>query len=54
SGGGPGDDADGGLALTGAQGVGLLSGAAVLALGLGAAVVAYQRRRAGRDGEAAV
>ncbi len=53
SGGGPGDDADGGLALTGAQGVGLLGGAAVLALGLGAAVVLYQRRRAGRDGEAA-
>ncbi len=54
SGGGAGDDADGGLALTGAQGVGLLGGAAVLALGLGAAVVVYQRRRAGRDGEAAV
>ncbi|GHF19603.1 hypothetical protein GCM10018789_56970 [Streptomyces werraensis] len=54
SGGVPDDDADGGLALTGAQGVGLLGGAAVLALGLGAAVVAYQRRRAGRDGEAAV
>lgn len=53
SGGGSGDDADGGLALTGTQGVGLLGGAAVLALGLGAAVVAYQRRRAGRDGEAA-
>ncbi|GGT33056.1 hypothetical protein ABT368_03675 [Streptomyces althioticus] len=54
SGGGSGDDADGGLALTGAQGVGLLGGAAALALGLGAAVVTYQRRRAGRDGEAAV
>ncbi|MFF8585626.1 hypothetical protein [Streptomyces althioticus] len=54
SGGGSGDDADGGLALTGAQGVGLLGGAAALALVLGAAVVTYQRRRAGRDGEAAV
>ncbi len=54
SGGAEGDDAEGGLALTGAQGVGLLGGAAVLALGLGAVVVAYQRRRAGRDGEAAV
>ncbi|MDT6985049.1 hypothetical protein ACFSUJ_20135 [Streptomyces lusitanus] len=54
SGGAGGDDAEGGLALTGAQGVGLLGGAAVLALGLGAVVVAYQRRRAGRDGDAAV
>ncbi|MET8789573.1 hypothetical protein [Streptomyces pseudogriseolus] len=54
SGGAEGGDAEGGLALTGAQGVGLLGGAAVLALGLGAVVVAYQRRRAGRDGEAAV
>ncbi|MEQ8142843.1 hypothetical protein [Streptomyces sp. OP7] len=53
SGGAAGGDTDGGLALTGTQGVGLLGGAALLALGLGAGVVAHQRRRARRGGEAA-
>ncbi|MEW1682058.1 hypothetical protein [Streptomyces sp. NPDC093594] len=53
SGGVAGGDTGGGLALTGAQGVGLLGGAALLALGLGAGVLAHQRRRARREGEAA-
>lgn len=45
-----GDDTDGGLALTGAGGVALMGGAALLALGLGAGVVVLLRRRARQSG----
>ncbi|AZM60666.1 MULTISPECIES: hypothetical protein [unclassified Streptomyces] len=45
-----GDDAEGGLALTGAGGMALIGGAALLALGLGAGAVVLQRRRARHSG----
>lgn len=45
-------DAEGGLALTGAGGVALIGGAALLALGLGAGVIVLQRRRARHSGGA--
>lgn len=47
---GSGTDTDGGLALTGAGGVTLIAGSAILALGLGAGLVLYLRRRAGEGG----
>ncbi|MBV7696925.1 hypothetical protein [Streptomyces sp. TRM70350] len=50
SGGDSGADTDGGLALTGAGGVTLLAGGAILALGLGTGLVLFLRRRAGQNG----
>lgn len=50
SGGASGADTDGGLALTGAGGVTLIAGGAILALGLGAGLVLFLRRRAGQHG----
>ncbi len=47
-----GDHTGGGLALTGAGGMTLIGGAALLALGLGAGVVVLLRRRARQDGGA--
>ncbi|WP_171112554.1 MULTISPECIES: hypothetical protein [unclassified Streptomyces] len=50
SGGDSGAGTDGGLALTGAGGVTLIAGGAILALGLGAGLVLFLRRRAGQHG----
>ncbi|MBG0853305.1 hypothetical protein I2W78_15985 [Streptomyces spinoverrucosus] len=50
TGGDSGADTDGGLALTGAGGVTLIAGGAILALGLGTGLVLFLRRRAAHNG----